>query len=155
MLFEPLILILLLIGTYTDIKSFYVSNWIAHTIILLSLPILNLSNSYQIPDTTITIENTLLYPIAFAIIILIIYYIGQKYAIPTILSADVKVIIPLMFTFNILELACFFGFIILAGIILITYFLLKTKINPTQIPLAGFIPITISYFLVKFVVMVV
>ncbi len=141
MFFEVIILILLVLGTYLDIKSRFVPDRITHAIAILSIPILNLSNTYTING--IVINDTLKAQVYFVYLILAIYYIGKNYHYPPLnmpfnMSADAKVIIPLVFTMNIMQ---FFIFLMIMQIVGILLFLIK----PKQSSQAGFIPILIGY----------
>lgn len=120
---SSLISVLLLTGCYTDMKWYHVSNRVTYPIALLCIPL-------------ITFSNQLIYAQAgFSLFLLAAWYFNQTGA------ADVKVLVPLLFTFNDLFFLTFLAIMAFAGLLL---FISHRK----AIPL--FIPITAAYLVTAF-----
>jgi len=115
---EWLILSLLIYGCYTDIKSLHVSNTISHSIALLAL----LNFSSELWQLKVGISVFFLLSCYFKVL-------G---------SADMKILIPIVFMCSGIELLFFIG--IMAG--------LGTLIGLTKKEIPGYVPITIAFLLV-------
>lgn len=113
---------LLVIGCYYDWKTRHVSNLITGAVILLSLPLVYLNLSYGE-------YNPLLYG---AGLIAMAFVMGM---------ADVKVLIPIFFSYTSLNLLLF---LLIFGIIGFAYILITKKKNDVPV----FIPITVGYVVV-------
>lgn len=119
MIFEILILSLLCVGSYQDIKTRNVDNKISFSIIALSIPLV----IFNFQSITLTHVG-----IAGVILVATIY---RMYG-----PADMKVIIPLVFTLPKLNIMVFFIVVsIIAGVLMMKY--------KKEIPF--FVAITIGY----------
>lgn len=123
-LLSATVMLLLLYGVVTDIKTRTVSNRVTLSIALLSLPLIYY-NSANINNQTYLIG------LAFT----------GMYFINTIGAADLKVLLPITFS-----VASLFSFLIFFSFIGLMYAWLSEK--PHKIP--AFIPIAIAYAVVMF-----
>lgn len=113
--------LLLLTGCYTDLKYFHVSNNVTYAIALLSIPL-------------ITLSNQLLYAqIGFSLFLLAAWYFNQ------IGAADVKVLIPILFTLNDFYFLAFLSTMCISGMVM---FMSYKKAIP------AFVSITTAYILI-------
>lgn len=117
------IIVALIIGCYYDLKEREVSNAISYSILVLCIPLINVSN---------------ITPMHFVIAILFtILTLRGAYG-----GADLKVLVPIVMSLTTLSLSIF-----LIGITIFSIpFVIK---NRNDIPL--FIPITISYMIITYV----
>ncbi len=105
MIFEILILSLLSVGSYQDIKTRNVDNKISFSIIALSIPLV-IFNFQSITLTHVAIAGVIL-----------IATIYRMYG-----PADMKVMLPIVFTMPKFEVGLFFiGIVVMAGVLFVKY----------------------------------
>ena len=110
------ILLLLIYGTYTDIKNYFVSNRVSYSVILLRLPLLRISEFFWIQ-------------IVLSIILITAWHFKWMG------SADVKVIVPIMFTLSEFKFLVFIGVMAIIGLILVALVRNREKEIPYYVPI--------------------
>lgn len=111
MIFQIIILVLLLYASYPDLKTYHVSNLVVLGIILATIPLISLGISTNV---LWIMRNIVI--IIFSILFFIFY---KKKLLG---SADIWILIPMMFIFNFIELMVFLSVLVIShmglGIIL-------------------------------------
>ncbi|KPQ41194.1 MAG: hypothetical protein MPEBLZ_04250 [Candidatus Methanoperedens nitroreducens] len=105
MIFQFIIFGLLIYGSYTDLKTYHVSNLVVLGIILATIPLISLG-----------ISNNIFWIMRNIVIIIftILFFIFYKKKL--LGSADMWVLIPMMFIFNFIELMAFLSMLVLSQI---------------------------------------